>query len=204
MKWIDNGLREMRDFRRKPLSHRIEPCEEKASPREKPTSQKEVKPATQQQAKKPEQKKSSEKLLLYDTPIDRGNLTDEQYDYIQNLRKALSDPKAIKHRDVNALIKEIGLTKEEQQLIESEMRTLEKSPPTVEGSHDDYVVIERLERLIRDDPTLGDTYDAWWKSVEQAVGKVNSRSQLTPEQWKKIPPPPPKLEEMIRYIMPKK
>ena len=51
---------------------------------------------------------------------------------------------------------------------------------------------------------MNDTYDAWWKSVEAAIGKVNSRSQLTSEQWKKIPPPPPKLEEMIKYIMPKK
>mgnify|MGYP004727795149 FL=1 len=116
----------------------------------------------------------------------------------------LSDPKATKIRDVNSLMKEIGLTKEEQQLIESEMRDWEKSPQTVKATHDDYVIIERLERLIKEDPSLNDTYDAWWKSVEAAIGKVNSRSQLTSEQWKKIPPPPPKLEEMIKYIMPKK
>lgn len=203
MRWIDNDLREIRDYRRKPLSHRIQKCEEKPSPIEEAVS-KTKQQAAQQKTEKPEEKKQPKDSLLYDTSIAKDNLTDEQYNYIQNLQKVLSDPKATKIRDVNSLMKEIGLTKEEQQLIESEMRDWEKSPQTVKATHDDYVIIERLERLIKEDPSLNDTYDAWWKSVEAAIGKVNSRSQLTSEQWKKIPPPPPKLEEMIKYIMPKK
>lgn len=206
MKWIDNGLRDMRDFRRRPLPHRIQQYETKLTPLEEAVSRKKEEQAIQQAKEKPEKKKPSKDSLLYDTPVDKANLTDKQYAYIQNLRSALSDPKVTKIRDVDSLIKEIGLTKEEQELIESEMRILEKSPQNVnsKASRDDYVMIERLERLIQEDPSLNDTYDAWWKSVEQAVGKVNSRSQLTPEQWQKIPPPPPKLQEMIKYIMPKK
>ena len=205
MKWIDDGLREVRDFRRKPLSKRIQRVEDNVSPKE---ALKEATPqadqrSTQQATGNSAEKKPSGNSLLYDIQINKEDFTDEQYDYIKTLQKALSDPKSMKFRDVDSLVKAIGLTPEERQLMESEVRTMEKAPQTAKGSKENYVMVERLERLMKEDPSLVSVYDAWWKSVEQAVGKVNSRSELTPEQWKKIPPPPPKLEAMIEYIMPK-
>ena len=98
-------------------------------------------------------------------------------------------------------MKDIGLTEEEKNLIVSEMRSMPKDETlhvdtTHQGEYD------RLEELMRDDSSIMSTLAAWTKEVEKAIGKsIADPSKLTEEDFKKVPPVPQKLQEVVQFMM---
>ena len=196
MSRINHGLREIRELRRKPL---VKTVIEKVEREEKKP---EVQKPEVDTNSSPEQPKSS---LLYDFEIDRSGMSDSDYAMAKKLQSIFKDPKYKGPKDKDSLLQEIGLTSSDMDLINSEMKKLEQTNTIVKASEHDYAQMERLERLLREDSSIFDTYNKWLESVEKALGKsIGDPSSLTEEDMKNIPPAPAKLQELVHFMMPGK
>lgn len=190
---IHEGLREIRELRRKPLV--------------KTTIQKEIKQESKPIVEKPAKKEpsSSEKpkeSLLYDFEIDRAGMSDSDYKLAKQLQAALRDSNNGLPKDAQSLFKEIGITSKDFDRIGEEVKRFEQEKTKAPTSNHNYSQLAKLERLLSQDPSLFDTYNAWIADVEKAIGKdVGNPSILTEEDMKKIPPAPEKLQELARFMM---
>ena len=193
MSRISHGLREIRELRRKPL---VKTTIERVEPEEKKTEVQKPKAEVSSSSKKP---KNS---LLYDFEIDRSGMSDSDYEMAKKLQTIFKDPKYKAPKDKDSLLKEIGLKSSDFDMINSELRNCEQTKTKVQASEHDYAQLEKLERLLREDPSIFDTYSKWLESVEKAMGKsIGDPSSLTEEDLKNIPPAPEKLQELARFMM---
>ena len=157
--------------------------------------------AVEEEQPKKEASKQNLSSLMFDFDIKQDNLSDAEFESVKRLYDALKDPKRSKARSIPELMKDIGLTEEEKNLIVSEMRSMPKDETlhvdtTHQGEYD------RLEELMRDDSSIMSTLAAWTKEVEKAIGKsIADPSKLTEEDFKKVPPVPQKLQEVVQFMM---
>ena len=157
--------------------------------------------AVEEEQPKKETSKQNLSSLMFDFDIKQDNLSDTEFESVKRLYDALKDPKRSKARSIPELMKDIGLTEEEKNLIVSEMRSMPKDETlhvdtTHQGEYD------RLEELMRDDSSIMSTLAAWTKEVEKAIGKsIADPSKLTEEDFKKVPPVPQKLQEVVQFMM---
>ena len=193
MSRINHGLQEMRELRRKPL---VKTVIEKVEREEKKPEEKKPEIDT---SSSPEQPRNS---LLYDFKIDRSGMSDSDYAMAKKLQSIFKDPKYKAPKDKDSLLKEMGLTSSDMDLINSEMKKIDQTKTTAKASAHDYAQLEKLERLLREDTSIFDTYNKWLESVEKALGKsIGDPSSLTEEDMKNIPPAPAKLQELARFMM---
>lgn len=192
---MEAGLRGLRSSRRIPVIQYNDEDEVKLpKPRERSVAVKEEQP-------KKETSKQNLSSLMFDFDIKQDNLSDAEFESVKRLYDALKDPKRSKARSIPELMKDIGLTEEEKNLIVSEMRSMPKDETlhvdtTHQGEYD------RLEELMRDDSSIMSTLAAWTKEVEKAIGKsIADPSKLTEEDFKKVPPVPQKLQEVVQFMM---
>lgn len=157
--------------------------------------------AVEEEQPKKETSKQNLSSLMFDFDIKQDNLSDAEFESVKRLYDALKDPKRSKARSIPELMKDIGLTEEEKNLIVSEMRSMPKDETlhvdtTHQGEYD------RLEELMRDDSSIMSTLATWTKEVEKAIGKsIADPSKLTEEDFKKVPPVPQKLQEVVQFMM---
>lgn len=192
---MEAGLRGLRSSRRIPVIQYNDEDEVKLpKPRERSVAVEEEQP-------KKETSKQILSSLMFDFDIKQDNLSDAEFESVKRLYDALKDPKRSKARSIPELMKDIGLTEEEKNLIVSEMRSMPKDETlhvdtTHQGEYD------RLEELMRDDSSIMSTLAAWTKEVEKAIGKsIADPSKLTEEDFKKVPPVPQKLQEVVQFMM---
>lgn len=191
------GLRELRASRRIPIvQYKDENNTSIPKPRERTVTVEEEQPKKEKVA--PKDNISS---LMFDFNIKQDNLSDTEFESVKHLYEELKDPKRTNVRSIPTLMKDIGLTEEEKNLIVSEMRSMPQDQPLhVDTTHrEEY---QRLEDLLRDDASIMPTLDAWTKDVEKAIGKsISDPSKLTEEDFKKVPPAPQKLQDVIKFMM---
>lgn len=192
---MEAGLRGLRSSRRIPVIQYNDEDEVKLpKPRERSVAVEEEQP-------KKETSKQNFSSLMFDFDIKQDNLSDAEFESVKRLYDALKDPKRSKARSIPELMKDIGLTEEEKNLIVSEMRSMPKDETlhvdtTHQGEYD------RLEELMRDDSSIMSTLATWTKEVEKAIGKsIADPSKLTEEDFKKVPPVPQKLQEVVQFMM---
>ena len=192
---MDAGLRGLRSSRRIPVIQYNDEDEVKLpKPRERSVAVEEEQP-------KKETSKQNLSSLMFDFDIKQDNLSDAEFESVKRLYDALKDPKRSKARSIPELMKDICLKEEEKNLIVSEMRSMPKDETlhvdtTHQGEYD------RLEELMRDDSSIMSTLAAWTKEVEKAIGKsIADPSKLTEEDFKKVPPVPQKLQEVVQFMM---
>ena len=192
---MEAGLRGLRSSRRIPVIQYNDEDEVKLpKPRERSVAVEEEQPNK-------ETSKQNLSSLMFDFDIKQDNLSDAEFESVKRLYDALKDPKRSKARSIPELMKDIGLTEEEKNLIVSEMRSMPKDETlhvdtTHQGEYD------RLEELMRDDSSIMSTLAAWTKEVEKAIGKsIADPSKLTEEDFKKVPPVPQKLQEVVQFMM---
>ena len=192
---MEAGLRGLRSSRRIPvIQYNYEDEVKLPKPRERSVAVEEEQP-------KKETSKQNLSSLMFDFDINQDNLSDAEFESVKRLYDALKDPKRSKARSIPELMKDIGLTEEEKNLIVSEMRSMPKDETlhvdtTHQGEYD------RLEELMRDDSSIMSTLAAWTKEVEKAIGKsIADPSKLTEEDFKKVPPVPQKLQEVVQFMM---
>lgn len=190
---IHEGLREIRELRRKPLVKTTIEKETKQEP--EPIVEKPVK-------KEPSSAEKPKESLLYNFEIDRTNMSDSDYKLAKQLQAALQDPNNGLPKNTQSLFKEIGITSKDFDQIGEEVKRFEKEKTKTPNPNHNYSQLAKLERLLSQDPSLFDTYNAWIADVEKAIGKdVGNPSLLTEEDMKKIPPAPEKLQELARFMM---
>ena len=159
---MEAGLRGLRSSRRIPVIQYNDEDEVKLpKPRERSVAVEEEQP-------KKETSKQNLSSLMFDFDIKQDNLSDAEFESVKRLYDALKDPKRSKARSIPELMKDIGLTEEEKNLIVSEMRSMPKDETlhvdtTHQGEYD------RLEELMRDDSSIMSTLAAWTKEVEKAI-----------------------------------
>ena len=192
---MEAGLRGLRSSRRIPVIQYNDEDEVKLpKPRERSVAVEEEQP-------KKETSKQNLSSLMFDFDIKQDNLSDAEFESVKRLYDALKDPKRSKARSIPELMKDIGLTEEEKNLIVSEMRSMPKDETlhvdtTHQGEYD------RVEELMRDDAIIMSTLATWTKEVEKAIGKsIADPSKLTEEDFKKVPPVPQKLQEVVQFMM---
>ena len=129
-------------------------------------------------------------------------MSDSDYVTAKKLQSIFKDPNYKAPKDKNSLLKEIGLTSKDMDMIDSELKKYEQTKTKVKASEQDYAQLEKLERILREDSSIFDTYNKWFESVEKALGKsIGDPSTLTEEDIKNIPPAPEKLQELARFMM---
>ena len=129
-------------------------------------------------------------------------MSDSDYKLAKQLQAALQDPNNGLPKNTQSLFKEIGITSKDFDQIGEEVKRFEKEKTKTPNPNHNYSQLAKLERLLSQDPSLFDTYNAWIADVEKAIGKdVGNPSLLTEEDMKKIPPAPEKLQELARFMM---
>lgn len=117
---MEAGLRGLRSSRRIPVIQYNDEDEVKLpKPRERSVAVEEEQP-------KKETSKQNLSSLMFDFDIKQDNLSDAEFESVKRLYDALKDPKRSKARSIPELMKDIGLTEEEKNLIVSEMRSMPK------------------------------------------------------------------------------
>lgn len=192
---MEAGLRDLRSSRRVPMPQSVEfHSEEESMPNKQEVPEKE-------EAPKPEEAAPPKPSLMFDFKINQDNLSDAEFEQVKRLREAMSDPKRARSTNITSLMNDIGLTEEEKRIMVKEMQSIPKDKPVhVDNTYQEE--FRRLEQVMRDDDGVFPLMEKWTKDVEKALGKsVSDPTQLTEEDFKKIPPVPQKLLDVVKYMM---
>lgn len=152
-------------------------------------------------APKPEAAAPQKPSLMFDFKINQDNLSDAEFEQVKRLREAMSDPKRARSTNITSLMNDIGLTEEEKRIMVKEMQSIPKDKPVhLDSAYQEE--FRRLEQVMRDDGGVFPLMEKWTKDVERALGKsISDPTQLTEEDFKKIPPVPQKLLDVVKYMM---
>ena len=130
------------------------------------------KPKKEENPKKEEKKESG---ILDNVQIDKENLSETDYRFLQSVKESAPRIKDTKKMTVNNLLQEMDLTKDDLSFMVKEMNR-QKNP-----SSDPF---SRLENLIQQDNSIMILMDKWINEVEQKLGKdlVNFTSLIEQEK----------------------